>query len=93
MKLNAQKMYSFSEKASVATAILRFILMGLKFFAPLPWWSGDSRFPKGSQTRMGLASLFGTWMAQGLNPLHQCLALLTVPTHLMGDASCKDSLR
>jgi transposase len=55
--------------------------------------SGGSRSPKGSQTRMGLASLFGTWTAQGLNPLHQCLALLTVPTHLMGDASCKDSLR
>lgn len=39
--------------------------------------SGGSRSPKGSATRMGLASLFGTWMAQGLNPLHQCLALLT----------------
>jgi hypothetical protein len=26
---------------------------------------------------MGLASLFGTWMAQHLNPFHQCLALLT----------------
>jgi len=39
--------------------------------------SGGSRSPKGSETRMGLASLFGTWMAQGLNPLHQCLALLT----------------
>lgn len=39
--------------------------------------SGGSRSPKGSQTRMGLASLFGTWMAQGLNPFQQCLALLT----------------
>ena len=39
--------------------------------------SGGSRSPKGSQTRMGLASLFGTWRAQGLNPFHQCLALLT----------------
>jgi len=39
--------------------------------------SGGSRSPKGSQTRMGLASLFGTWMAQGLNPFSQCLALLT----------------
>jgi transposase len=39
--------------------------------------SGGSRSPKGSATRMGLASLFGTWMAQGLNPFHQCLALLT----------------
>ena len=39
--------------------------------------SGGSRSPKGSDTRMGLASLFGTWMAQHLNPFHQCLALLT----------------
>ncbi len=39
--------------------------------------SGGSRSPKGSQTRMGLVSLFGTWMAQGLNPFSQCLALLT----------------
>lgn len=39
--------------------------------------SGGSRSPKGSQTRMGLTSLFGTWMAQGLNPFDQCLALLT----------------
>jgi len=35
--------------------------------------SGGTRSPKGSQTRMGLASLFGTWMAQHLNPFHQCL--------------------
>jgi hypothetical protein len=39
--------------------------------------SGGSRCPKGSPTRMGLASLFGTWMAQGLQPCHHCLALLT----------------
>lgn len=39
--------------------------------------SGGSRSPKGSATRMGLARLFGTWMAQGLHPFHQCLALLT----------------
>jgi len=39
--------------------------------------SGGSRSPKGSVTRMGLASLFGTWMAQHLNPFLQCLALLT----------------
>lgn len=42
--------------------------------------SGGSRSPKGSQTRMGLASLFGTWMAQGLNPFRQCLALLSTKT-------------
>jgi transposase len=39
--------------------------------------SGGSRSPKGSDTRMGLASLFGTWMAQHLNPFYQCVALLT----------------
>ena len=39
--------------------------------------SGGTRSPKGSSTSMGLASLFGTWGAQGLNPFHQCLALLT----------------
>jgi len=39
--------------------------------------SGGSRSPKGSQTRMGLASLFGTWMAQSLNPFQQCLLALT----------------
>ncbi|MEO7020500.1 MAG: IS66 family transposase [Ktedonobacteraceae bacterium] len=44
--------------------------------------SGGSRSPKGSDTRMGLASLFGTWMAQGLNPFSQCLALLSQPSPL-----------
>jgi transposase len=44
--------------------------------------SGGTRSPKGSETRMGLASLFGTWMAQGLNPFRQCLALLTSKTSL-----------
>jgi transposase len=44
--------------------------------------SGGTRSPKGSQTRMGLASLFGTWMAQGFNPFRQCLALLTTKSSL-----------
>jgi transposase len=44
--------------------------------------SGGTRSPKGSSTRMGLASLFGTWMAQGLNPFSQCLALLTAKSSL-----------
>lgn len=39
--------------------------------------SRGTRSPKGSQTRMGLANLFGTWMAQSLNPFHQSLALLS----------------
>lgn len=44
--------------------------------------SGGTRSPQGSQTRMGLASLFGTWMAQHLNPFAQCLATLTSKTSL-----------
>jgi transposase len=44
--------------------------------------SGGTRSPKGSQTRMGLASLFGTWMAQSLNPFHQCLAFLSTQSSL-----------
>jgi len=39
--------------------------------------SGGSRSPKGSDTRMDLFSLFGTWAAQGLNPFFQCLAELS----------------
>ena len=38
--------------------------------------SGGSRSPDGSQTRMTLFSLFGSWAAQGLNPFFQCLAVL-----------------
>lgn len=44
--------------------------------------SGGTRSPKGSATRMGLASLFGTWMAQSLNPFHQCLAFLASKSSL-----------
>lgn len=44
--------------------------------------SGGTRSPKGSETRMGLASLFGTWMAQHLNPFHQCLATLSLKSSL-----------
>src|SRR5947209_10532887 len=44
--------------------------------------SGGTRSPKGSKTRMGLASLFGTWMAQHLNPFRQCLAALTTTSSL-----------
>jgi transposase len=39
--------------------------------------SGGTRSPKGSQTRMTLASLFATWIAQQLNPFQQCLLALT----------------
>jgi transposase len=44
--------------------------------------SGGTRSPKGSETRMGLASLFGTWTAQHLNPFHQCLAALSTKSSL-----------
>lgn len=44
--------------------------------------SGGSRSPKGSDTRMELFSLFGTWAAQGLNPFFQCLAELSLPHSL-----------
>jgi transposase len=44
--------------------------------------SGGSRSPQGSETRMGLASLFGTWIAQNLNPFHQCVAALTIKSSL-----------
>jgi transposase len=44
--------------------------------------SGGTRSPQGSQTRMGLASLFGTWMAQGLNPFFQCLSVLSSKSSL-----------
>jgi hypothetical protein len=38
--------------------------------------SGGTRSAAGSATRLGLASLFQTWHARGLNPFHECLALL-----------------
>jgi len=38
--------------------------------------SGGTRSPAGTDTRMALASLFGTWTARGLNPYTECLALL-----------------
>jgi transposase len=39
--------------------------------------SGGSRSSKGSDTRMDLFRLFGTWAAQGLNPFFQYLAELS----------------
>ncbi|HEY1347988.1 MAG TPA: hypothetical protein VGF67_00010 [Ktedonobacteraceae bacterium] len=41
--------------------------------------SGGSRSPQSSQTRIGLASLFGTGLARGLDPFSPYLALLTRP--------------
>jgi transposase len=44
--------------------------------------SGGSRSPTGSDTRMDLFSLFGTWAARGLNPFFQCLAEVSQPYSL-----------
>lgn len=41
--------------------------------------SGGSQSTSGTQTRMALASFFGTWQARGLNPFTACLALLRHP--------------
>lgn len=38
--------------------------------------SGGSRTKLGSDTGMRLATLFQTWLARGLNPLHECWRLL-----------------
>jgi transposase len=42
--------------------------------------SGGTQSPHGTRTKMILASLFGTWRLQGLNPLQQCRTLLQSPT-------------
>ena len=41
--------------------------------------SGGIRSEQGTQSKMTLASLFGTWRAQGLNPLAACRQLLVSP--------------
>ena len=41
--------------------------------------SGGTRSERGSSSKMTLASRFGTWRAQGLNPLAACRQLLTSP--------------
>jgi transposase len=41
--------------------------------------SGGTRSPEGSATKMALATLFGTWRVQGLNPLHECCRLVAEP--------------
>lgn len=41
--------------------------------------SGGTRSEDGTTAKMTLASLFGTWRAQGLNPLEQCRQLLAAP--------------
>jgi hypothetical protein len=41
--------------------------------------SGGTRSSEGSATKMTLASVFGTWRAQGRNPFAECLRLLAAP--------------
>ena len=41
--------------------------------------SGGTRSQRGTETKMTLASIFGTWRAQGLNPLAACRQLLASP--------------
>ena len=41
--------------------------------------SGGTRSEQGTESKMTLASLFGTWRAQGLNPLAACRQLLISP--------------
>ena len=41
--------------------------------------SGGTRSTQGTETKMTLASIFGTWRAQGLNPLSACQQLLASP--------------
>lgn len=41
--------------------------------------SGGARSPTGTATRMTLASLFGTWRVQGINPYDACRDLLASP--------------
>ena len=41
--------------------------------------SGGTRSTQGTETKMTLASIFGTWRVQGLNPLTSCKQLLASP--------------
>ena len=41
--------------------------------------SGGTRSEQGTESKMTLASIFGAWRAQGLNPLAACRQLLTSP--------------
>ena len=41
--------------------------------------SRGTRSERGTESKMTLASIFGTWRARGLNPLAACRQLLTSP--------------
>jgi transposase len=57
---------------NAAERSLRHLVVGRKI-------SGGTRSPEGSATKMALASVFGTWRAQGLNPFAECRLLLASP--------------
>lgn len=52
---------------------------GLRHLVTTRKISGGTRVPAGTATTLTLASLFGTWRAQGLDPLAACRALLAAP--------------
>lgn len=43
--------------------------------------SGGTQSPQGTSTKMTLASLFGTWRLNAINPLDACRSLLQSPDH------------
>ncbi len=50
---------------------------GLRHLVTCREISGGTRSAEGSDTKMALASLFGTWRVQGQNPYTACRHLLT----------------
>ena len=54
---------------NAAERSLRHLVVGRKI-------SGGTRTKQGSDVRMALASLYGTWRLRGLNPFDQCRQLL-----------------
>lgn len=57
---------------NAAERSLRHLVTGRKI-------SGGTRSEQGTDTKMTLSSLFGTWRARGLNPLLECRQLLASP--------------
>ena len=62
-----------SENNNAAERSLRHLVISRKISGAVP---GRSR---GTERKMTLASLFGTWRVQGLNPLTACRQLLRSP--------------
>jgi transposase len=57
---------------NAAERSLRHLVTGRKI-------SGGTRSPRGTDTKMKLSTLFGTWRVQGLNPFLACRQLLISP--------------